>query len=184
LHPEPGLNDAPREVVEHLFRTYAKGVGSYVLARVGRSDVAEGITSAVFLKVVAKIDQCRTAPAAWLWTIVRNEITRYYRDRKQLASLAEVEDVQLDSAASPQEQAAQHEIHLRLHAALKHLSEEQQQIVFMKFFQAMSNIEIAQALNLGVSNVGVLVHRSLRRLRDLMEGQALPANRGSRGVRS
>lgn len=55
--------------VEAMFRQYGRGVGSFVLARVGDADVAEAITSNVFLIVVRQIEQCRTSPAAWLWSI-------------------------------------------------------------------------------------------------------------------
>ncbi len=46
------MNDPRRDMVDALFRRYARGVGSYVLARVGNRDIAETITSAVFLIVV------------------------------------------------------------------------------------------------------------------------------------
>src|SRR5690349_7950637 len=62
-----------RAQVESLFRQYGRGVGSYVLARVGDADLAETITSNVFLIVVRRIDQCRGSASAWLWSIVRSE---------------------------------------------------------------------------------------------------------------
>lgn len=162
------MTDVQRLAIERLFNTYAKGVGSYVLARVAERQTAENITSRVFLNVVAKIDQCRGSPAAWLWSIVRNEVARYYRDRRPTASLDATVDVRIDPCGTPAEQAADHEMQIRLHLAMNQLNDEQQQLVYMKFFQAMPNTDIAKATGLSAANVGVVVHRAIKRLRELM----------------
>jgi RNA polymerase sigma-70 factor (ECF subfamily) len=59
-----------------------------------------------------------------------------------------------------------------LHAALTQLSEEQQQLISLKFFLGLRNQEIAQATGLTPSNVGVKLHRSLKELRNLMQPPA------------
>lgn len=155
-----------RQRVETLFRRYAGGVGSYVLARVGDAAAAETITSDVFLIVVRQIEQCKTSPVAWLWSIVRTEIARYYRQRRPTAALSETLP---DLAPTPDVSAEKQEMAERMHAALPALSDEQQQIIYLKYFMDLSNVEIARELGLGVSNVGVIAHRAVRRLRELME---------------
>src|SRR5437764_4102078 len=74
--------DDRRDGIERLFRKYGKGVGSYVYARLGDADLAESITSAVFLVVVRRFEQCRSSPAGWIWSIVRSELARHFRDRR------------------------------------------------------------------------------------------------------
>jgi RNA polymerase sigma-70 factor (ECF subfamily) len=154
--------DQRRERIETLFRTYARGVGGYVLARVGNAELAEAITSRVFLIVVRSIEQCKTSPASWLWSIVRSELARHFRDRKDHAALDESLP---DPAAEPPERASQREMQARTREALARLSEEHQRLVYMKFFQGMANKEIAAATGLTASNVGVLIHRALKQLR-------------------
>ena len=34
--------------------------------------------------VVRNIEQCNGSPVAWLWSIVRSELARHFRDRKVL----------------------------------------------------------------------------------------------------
>jgi RNA polymerase sigma-70 factor (ECF subfamily) len=155
-------SDQRREKIEALFRTYARGVGGYVLARVGGAELAEAITSRVFLIVVRNIEQCRTSEASWLWSIVRSELARHFRDRKDHAVLDESVP---DPGVEPSEEASRREMQARTRQALARLTEEHQQLVYMKFFLGMSNKAIAAETGLTVSNVGVLIHRALKQLR-------------------
>ena len=161
------LDPGHHQQVDALFRRYGAGVGSYVYARVGDAELAESITSAVFLTVVRQIGQCRTTPERWLWSIVRSELARHFRDRKLAEPLG---GGIVDPNRGPAENAEAREMHLRTRAALAQLTEEQQRIVYLKFFQDMSNVEIAESLGLSPSNVGVIVHRAVKRMRELMGG--------------
>ena len=54
LFPGDARLDAEnREKIEQLFVQYGRGVGGYVLARVGDADLAEEITARVFLTVAS-----------------------------------------------------------------------------------------------------------------------------------
>ena len=165
-------NDARRDKIEALFRTHARGVGGYVLARVGDAELAEAITSRVFLIVVRSIEQCKTQPTAWLWSIVRSELARHFRDCK---NHAQIDESHPDPAAEPSEQASSREMQARMRQALQRLPDEQQKLVYMKFFQGLANKEIAAATGLTASNVGVLIHRALKQLRTYIEPITQPA---------
>jgi len=159
------LDDDRRQKIERLYRRYGKGVGSFVLARVGDPHLAESITAGIFLLVVRRFAQCRGSPVAWLWSIVRTEVARYFRDRHEVAPL-DVEPT--DYSADPRRLAERSETDARMGNALQRLSDEQQTLVYMKFFLDMPNTDIAEALGMTPSNVGVVVHRAVKRLRELM----------------
>lgn len=151
--------------IERLFRQYGKGIGGYVLARIGDAELAEEITARVFLTVVRQIEQRRGHEAGWLWAIARSELARYFRDRSARAPL----EADLPAADEPPaEQAARREQFDRLRAALDRLAEPAREVVGMKFFLGLRNHEIAAATGLSVSNVGVIVHRALKELRRLL----------------
>ena len=157
---------ARRARIEELFRRYGGGVGSYLYARVGDVDLAEQITSSVFLIVAQRIEQCKRSPAGWIYSIVRSELARYFRDRKTTVTLS---PAILDAALTPAETAERREMQARMTTALTQLGDEQQRIVYMKFFQNMPNVEIAEILGMTAGNVGVVIHRAVKRLRELME---------------
>jgi RNA polymerase sigma-70 factor (ECF subfamily) len=168
----------PRErqqKVEELFRQYGRGVGSFIMARVGNADLAETITSNVFFIVVRQIEQCRSAPGAWLWSIVRSELARHFRRHKAADQLT---DRFADPALAPPELAARNEMQERMQIALHRLGDEQQRIIYLKFFLDVPNTEIAAELGLSSSNIGVIVHRAVKQLRELMEEKTRAANPG------
>jgi len=45
------------------------------------------------------------------------------------------------------------------------LSEREQEIIQLKYFGEMSNVEIAEMLNLTPGNVGIILHRAMGTLR-------------------
>ena len=87
----------------------------------------------VFLAVVRHIDQLRGSAAGWLWAIVRNELARHYRDRGHRGMPADLPA----RDGLPADQAARRENQVLLQTALARLTDEQQQIVSMKFFLQM-----------------------------------------------
>jgi len=159
-------SDARQRQIDQMFRQYGRGVGSYIMARVGNADVAEMITSNVFLIVVRRIEQCRTSPTAWLWSIVRSELARHFRQYRPTDTL---EESHPDPALSPPEAAARNEMQANIRNALARLNEEQQHIIYLKYFMDVPNTDIARELSLSSSNVGVIVHRAVKRLREIME---------------
>lgn len=165
------MSPQQRHNIEALFRKYGRGVGSYVLARVGDVHVAETIASDVFAIVVAKIAQCRSSPAAWLWSIVHSELARHFRNRRPTAPLSN--DLP-DPAPSPPQSLAHREMQERMRVALSQISEAQQRVIYLKFFLDLSHKEIARELELTTTNVGVIIHRATRELRRLMEEADAP----------
>jgi RNA polymerase sigma-70 factor, ECF subfamily len=168
------LTSRQQEEIEALFLKYGRGIGSYVLARVGNAELAEEITSKIFLRVVRFYGQQRESAAGWLWSIVRSEVARNFRDRRAVVS---IDDSNMaTSETMPAQQLIDRETNVQLHRALSQLSEDDQQIVYMKFFQDMSHQEIAEAAGITPNNVGVIVFRTLKTLRELMQPRAARAS--------
>jgi RNA polymerase sigma-70 factor (ECF subfamily) len=154
---------------EALFIRYGRGVGRYVLARLGDAELAEDITARVFLTVVRRLAQCRGAVAAWLWTIVQHEIVNHFRTRRPNGP---PDESLADTSPSPSEQLTRREFAELAVAAMEQLPPRQQELMYLKFFQDLPNTQIAEATGLSVSNVGVLIHRALKQLRAAMPGDS------------
>lgn len=154
-----------QRAVETLFLDHGKAVGNYVMARLGDAELAEAITARVFLTVVRRFDQCKSSPVGWLWSIVRSELARHFRDHPRHERLDEEVPAR---GRTPPEELERGELAQQLQSALAKLTEPEQQLIGMKFFAHMRNTEIAQTLGTSPSQVGVAVHRALKRLRALM----------------
>jgi RNA polymerase sigma factor (sigma-70 family) len=159
----------PDSQLEGLFHRYAAGLGNYFLARVGNVELAEELTSRVFVQAVAHFDQCRGNTAGWLWAIAQTVLTRYGRERGRV-----IPAPVLPVARGPDEAAEISEMQARLPEVLASLSEQQQLIVYLKYFQDANNGEIARATGVTPENVAVILHRTLKKLRDLMSEPHAP----------
>ncbi|MSU77355.1 MAG: sigma-70 family RNA polymerase sigma factor [Gemmataceae bacterium] len=158
------MTDDERRRIENLFVRCGAGVSRYVLLRVGDAELAEEITARVFLGVVRNIHQQNGSLIAWLWSIVRTELSRHYRARPHCPIAKEP----IAPDPLPFEQMLSEEADERLHAAVAQLEDEQQQLLSLKFFFDLSHQEIADAMGISVSNVGVRVHRAVNELRTML----------------
>ena len=150
-----------------LYERYQPPVFTYVYYRVDDPILAEDLTAEVFVRLVAKIHTYRaTSPLlAWLYTIARNLITDHYRQAQRETPLFE------RTTMNTQDPAVEAHRHLReseLRAALNKLSEEQRQVVLLKFIERRSNAQIAALLGKTEGAVKSLQHRALETLRRIL----------------
>jgi RNA polymerase sigma-70 factor (ECF subfamily) len=164
-HPGDSVNADARKKMEDLFVRYAEGVSRCVRLRVGDAELAEEITARIFLTAARHVHQQHGSPPAWLWSIVRTELSRHYR-RPTLARVPE--DLPANDAL-PAEQAERNDTAALLHVCLARLSDEEQELISLKFFLGLSNQDIALATGLSANHVGVKVHRILKNLRNTLE---------------
>ncbi|HBK54004.1 MAG TPA: hypothetical protein DDZ44_08720 [Syntrophomonas wolfei] len=75
----------------------------------------------------------------------------------------------LPTASSfPSAKSLRNETHNELLAALATLGDRERNIIAMRFAANLKNREIASLLGLSENNVGIIVYRSLRQLREIL----------------
>jgi RNA polymerase sigma-70 factor (ECF subfamily) len=164
-------------VFENIFETHYKRVYNFCAYRINNHHDTEDLVSTVFEKVIAKYDTYRpsTSPLeAWIITIAKNVVNDYFRHRKK-RSYIPLELVS-DAAAStpgnqPEEVFITCENNAALMRALNVLNEKERTVVAMKFAASLKNVDIASAMSLSESNVGAIIHRSLKKMRKVLEGE-------------
>lgn len=141
----------------------------YVYFRVSDVALAEDITSDVFVRLVKKIDTFvpKRPILAWLYTIAGNLVKDHYR-RSSRATFSEL-DERLPSGKNDPAAATQVELTADyLKNALSHLTEEQQQVIVLKFVEMRSNADAADILGKSEGAVKSLQHRALDALKKLL----------------
>ena len=138
--------------------------------RVDDEALAQDLTAATFERALAGLDQLRSPGAfgGWLFRIARNELAQYFRRRRAHVSLEAVAN-QPDSSPSVETRAERSQELIRLLAAIRTLSEREQEIIGLKFLGGLKNRQIGQAMGLRAGNVAVILYRAIRRLRVLLE---------------
>ena len=153
-------------------RNFTK-VYNYVSYRVGDPASADDVAGRVFERALDRLETYdpKTGPVeAWLFGIARNAVADHFRAKRWLSWLP------LDAFAERPDRDAKNEDVLvadesrrELRRALDRLSARERELLALKFGAGMTNRAIADHLGLGESNVGVILHRAVLRLRTVLK---------------
>jgi RNA polymerase sigma-70 factor (ECF subfamily) len=157
------------EAFRHACDSQLDAVFSYVRYRVPSADVAEELTSTVFLKALEGLpsfDPSRGEMIHWIFRIARNVVTDHLRAQRRW-SMVPIEwlSERRSSDATPERVVAQCEVHDRLVHGLKRLRHRDRDVLGMKFGAGLTNRDIARVTGLHEGHVAVLVGRALSRLK-------------------
>jgi RNA polymerase sigma-70 factor (ECF subfamily) len=157
--------------LSELYRRYADDIFRYIYYRVGDQTVAEDLTSEVFIRVLQGLPDFtfRGVPfSAWLYRIAHARVVDHFRRQKVRDHLPL--DEQLPSAEQRPESAVELEEDYRtLLDAIRQLTEDQQQVLLLKFVEGYSNAEIAAILDKTEGAVKSLQHRALASLQRTLD---------------
>lgn len=157
---------------EEVYEKYFVRIYNYIRYRVLARDAADDLVSAVFEKVLdkfASFDPEKAPLEPWLFAIARNTLNDYYRRRKVRGwfSITDREE-NIASGESVEASAERSEENAQLLAALKVLSEQERELIAMKFTLEQTNRDIAAQTGLGESNVGVILFRAMKKLKEAL----------------
>jgi RNA polymerase sigma-70 factor (ECF subfamily) len=116
----------------------------------------------------ARFNPARGSARAWLFGIARNAALDELRRRGRQAKLGDGDLADLN-AADPSERS---ELRLALAGAVGTLTGGERELVALKFFAGLSNVEIGRVLGTSESNVGTKLHRTVNKLREALDGDA------------
>jgi RNA polymerase sigma-70 factor (ECF subfamily) len=106
---------------------------------------------------------------AWLFTVCRNRALDVIRKERRITNLEEEQMARVPSVRrTPSERADLEERVGQVHEALNRLSENQREVILLKFEQGLSYEEISEVTGLSSGNVGFLLHTGLKRLRSFL----------------
>lgn len=155
-----------------LYDSYVEHIYRFTFFRVGDQPLAEDLTSQVFLKAWEKLGnyEMRGLPfGAWLFRIARNLIADYYRARREVASLDSEDAVAVAAPDDVQGEVA-HKVDLdSLLSKLEHLTNDQRQVLILKFVEGFTTEEIAQVMGKNAGAIRALQMRGLQSLAELVE---------------
>lgn len=161
------------EEFSEIFKAYYKRVYNYIYYRVNCQYVAEDLTSEVFEAVMVKRDSYSKEKApfeVWVFAIARNKVNDHFRGLKKrnFFSLDVIKDF-ISGDKTPESEAIEAEENRELFKALETLDKRERNVVALKFGAQLKNIEIAQVLDITESNVGVILYRTMKKLKKEIE---------------
>ncbi|NJN66958.1 MAG: sigma-70 family RNA polymerase sigma factor [Chloroflexaceae bacterium] len=153
-----------------LYERYLERVYRYIAYRTANTVVAEDLTSEVFLnawKSIERYEDRGYAFSTWLLRLAHNEVTDYYRTRRNDTSLPET-DVHVSHLPGPDDFAELKDDQVALLRAVRQLPDEWRQVILLRFVEGLPFDEIAVIVGKSSGACRVIQHRALARLRELL----------------
>ncbi len=165
---DPALLTEPA-TISAIYTHYFARVYTYVRYRVPDAATADDLTAQIFERMVSHIatyNPQRGPFAVWLWAIARNSVTDHRRANQRHRWLA-LDGVRewLSSTPLPEDTVIRAELHDALFHAVSGLADRERDLIALKFVGHFTNRRIAAMTGLSESNVAVILHRTLKRLR-------------------
>ena len=150
-----------------IFDEYAGPLYRFIASRVSRPSDAEDLTQLVFVKALEALPryEARGIPfGGWLFRLARNAIIDQARTRREHLSLV-VATTRVSEEASPEMVAFLREDLARVAVALLDLTDDQREVIELRFFAGLSVAEAAEAMDRQEGTVRGLQFRAIAALR-------------------
>jgi len=155
-----------------IYRDNVQAIFRYIFHRVNDSQLAEDLTGDVFTKALEGLPdyQDQGKPfIAWLYRIAHARVVDHYRrvERRPTESDVEDEPISVDQdmdAGMIRRHAAQ-----VLRAAITELTEEQQQVIILRFIEGLRIETVAELMGKQANAIKALQFRALRSLAGRLE---------------
>jgi RNA polymerase sigma-70 factor (ECF subfamily) len=175
MRDESALIEAARRFEEQalveIYDRFSQALYRYAMRTLGNEYLAEECTAETFSRFLSALKNGggpREYLQAYLYRVAHNWITDYYRRQPPPPLELNIEVLDGDEIGDPDHALTENLQAERVRAALLHLTEEQRQVVLLKFYEGWRNQEVAQALEKPIGAVKSLQHRGLNALRRIL----------------
>lgn len=165
-----------------LYQLYMKPLYRFVYSKVGNQEVAEDLTQTTFLKMLESLSSFSFGSSfkTWLYRIALNTVMDHWRSVYKGRTLPLEDFIGILKANSEEiDQEEQQKKEKLVHEVIMELSPREQRILELRFLQGYSIKEVAQELELSLSNVKVIQHRAIRKARELRNPYSTKLSEGS-----
>ncbi|MBD3327755.1 sigma-70 family RNA polymerase sigma factor [Candidatus Peregrinibacteria bacterium] len=156
-----------------LYDKYFDRIYKYVFRRVSDKETVHDLVSQTFFDALTHMQsyEYRGYPfSTWLYKIAHNNVLKWYRDQGKMKKAdleegAQIADTKVDVVKDFEDTERKESIEI----VLSKLEHEDREIIRLKFFEEVSNIEIAEIMGLSANHIGVKVFRALKKVKQLLK---------------
>ncbi len=154
-----------------IIRDYKDGLILYLASIVGNIRTAEELAEDTFVLLGTKKprDKGKGSFRTWLYTIGRNVAIDHIRKYRKHSEVS-IDDIELVSEEESVEAAyIRQEQKITVHRAMRRLSPEYRQVLWLVYFEELSSKEAAGIMKKTVRSVESLLYRAKKSLRSQLE---------------
>lgn len=158
-----------------LYDFYVDRIFRFIFFKVNSKEVAEDITSEVFLKTWEYINTAGKKIEnfnALIYRVARNAVIDHYRTKKD--SFLDTDEEQLKQIQDKRNMEEEVTVKVEMENIEKYLmklKDVHREIIILKYVEEFSTTEIASIIGKSKANVRVLLHRALKAIQELTDQQ-------------
>ncbi len=159
-----------------LHQRFYEPVARYVQFKVGDPHMVEDLTGEVFVRVLQGLKRgqgWQDSPQGWIMGIARHVVADHYRQKERVAEVELSDQLAATAGASPDHQAVLSERKRLLEQAIHRLSDEQRDVILLRFMEGIDIQGVAKAIRKTPGAVKALQYRALRALAEMMQDLAV-----------
>jgi RNA polymerase sigma factor (sigma-70 family) len=158
------------QFIEQAMADFESPLIGYAATILHDADRARDVVQDTFIRLCQQdVEKVRDNLKSWLFTVCRNRSLDLLRKDKNLQPL---DDIRWKKVAGPGLQPDEHSVFderlTEVMKMLERLTENQREVILLKFQQGLSYQEIEKVTGLTSGNIGFLIHTGLKRLHDLL----------------
>lgn len=161
-----GVQKLDPEALAEAHETYYSPIFRYIAFRVGNQETAEDLTSEVFTRLLSAVRD-RNAPRntlrGWLYGVASRVVADYHRKQYRVEHMELTTELE-NQMADPFEAAINRQAFEELHEAISELTEEQQEVIALRFGYTMRIREVAKTMGKSEGAVKQLQARAVASL--------------------
>jgi len=143
---------------------------SYAFNICGNYERAQDIVQDTFLKLCkADMQKVDIYLKAWLFKVCRNRALEIIRKERKMQPLTDEQlNKEASNTSSPYDKIDRSEQFTKMLSFVDELPKKQKEVVFLKFKSELTYKEISEVADISISNVGVILHTAIGKLRTKM----------------
>ncbi|ALC84399.1 MULTISPECIES: RNA polymerase sigma factor [Bacillaceae] len=167
-----------KHLIEEWFELYEKDVTSYLIYYTGSIDV-EDLVQETFLRAMKKMTVYKKNghPKTWLVSIARNMVIDQYRKSNVWNKIRHLFIKEQDILINMEQNIMINQDNSVLYHTINQLPAHYKEIIILKGIMEMSSKEVGLVIRSNENNVNVLYHRSLKKLKELLEKEGFEHGR-------
>ena len=164
------MTETREEFIGRAMAEHESALIGYATTILHSVDRARDVVQDTFIRLCQQNpDKVRENLKSWLYTVCRNRALDIIRKDKHTEALDDDRFRKVASNMPAPDQNADHEERLaQVMKLLNRLSDNQREVILLKFQQGLSYQEIEKVTGLTQGNIGFLIHTGLKRVRELL----------------
>ena len=158
------------ELVEYALKEYESPLIGYAMTILKDLERSRDVVQDTFIRLYKQdVEKVKGGLKSWLYTVCRNRALDVLRKEKRMISVDdEILGLEASNVPAPDTATDNQERITQLMTILEKLSDNQKEVILLKFQKGMSYDEISKQTGLTSGNIGFLLHNGLKKLREMM----------------